>query len=85
MALCNLCKQGNIFAKSRNIPVLDVNTPQPTVFGLISVRFRKRRDQVKRAPSKIYYVRRPTPKDPEETKFLATELKHYNTKVKSIL
>jgi len=67
--------------KANNINIL---TTETTSFSLTSVRFRKRRDQPRRAPSKIYYVRQPTPKDPEEMAFLNTELKHYNTKMKSI-
>lgn len=60
-------------------------TTKADLFGFVTqIRFRKTRFIPRRAPSKIYYVRQPTPKDPEEMAYLDRELKHYNTKIKSI-
>ncbi|XP_067935311.1 small ribosomal subunit protein mS26-like [Watersipora subatra] len=53
-------------------------------FSTTSVRFRKKRFVPRRAPSKMYYVREPTPKDHEETQILKKELNIYNTQMKSI-
>lgn len=60
-----------------------LNTPEATTFGLINVRFRKRRD-IRRAPSKLYYVREPTPKEPVEFEMIVNKYRIYKTEVGSI-
>lgn len=73
-----------MLALSRRTGCLNsLNTPEMTVFGLINVRFRKRRD-VRKAPSKIYNVREPTPRDPEEMKILLDKKRKYYTQIGSI-
>lgn len=78
------CIGRNLLALSRKTGCLNsLNTPEMTVFGLINVRFRKRRD-VRKAPSKIYDVREPTPKDPEEMKIMRDKYRKYKTQIGSI-
>ena len=48
------------------------------------VRFRKRRWSP-RAPSKIYYVRQPTPIDPEEKEELKLRYNNYRHELKSLV
>lgn len=69
--------------KCHSLPINAVSA-KVNVFGIINVRFRKSRWARRRAPSKMYYVRQPTPKDPDEMTFLEREDKIYNTKIKSI-
>ena len=82
VSFANMLSKFTLLSHVRGVVSRNIDAPE-SCLSLLFVRWRKLRTKP-RAASKMYYVRQPTPKDPEETEELQLRYAHYRTIIRAI-